>query len=160
MADNYIRCRHRAITHYHEEGGAGALVVRGSGTHAIYTGSGTNLFSLDSANGMITTLAGTRNRGTLRTKVLQSTLGGTTPGYYLNIAHGVSSYRNIMSWDVSVYEDSIGVWLCPGYNRTVGLAPGTVFEITSTNASWYVPPTSGNLKNSGDSIRWIIRYCE
>ena len=33
MADNYIRCRHRAITHYHEEGGAHAFMA---GTRAEY----------------------------------------------------------------------------------------------------------------------------
>lgn len=33
MADNYIRCRHRAITHYHEEGGAHAFMA---GSRAEY----------------------------------------------------------------------------------------------------------------------------
>lgn len=33
MADNYIRCRHRDLTHYHEEGGAHAFIA---GTRAEY----------------------------------------------------------------------------------------------------------------------------
>jgi len=58
----------------------------------ITTIYGTSLAQFDSANGVFTYLPGYSNngRGLVKTKVIQSTLGSTTPGNFINIAHGIS----------------------------------------------------------------------
>ncbi len=137
-------------------------IVENGGQHIFTTKTGTELATIDSASGVLTYLPGYSNngRGLLKTKVLQSTLGGTTPGNYLSIAHGLSSILKIINWDASVYEDSTATWLCAGYNRTTGMNTGLVFEIDATNVKWYINATAGNLKNSGDTIRWTIQYID
>ena len=118
--------------------------------------------TIDSATGVLTYLPGYSNngRGLLKTKVIQSTLGGTTPGNFLSVAHGISATNKILGFDVSVWEDSSAKWLSPGHNAATGTTIGNVFDIDATNTRWFVPAASGNLKNTGDTIRWIIRYME
>lgn len=130
--------------------------------HKFKTEYGTEIGSVDSTNGVLSYLPGYSNngRGLVKTKVIQSTCGGTTPNTFLNIAHGISSLTKIISYDVSVYDDSGAVLLSPGTNATVAQSPGLVFYLDGTNAKWFMPAAAGNLKNSSDTIRWVIRYLE
>jgi hypothetical protein len=143
------------------DGGIDVLAYN-SNAHSFNTEYGTVAMYADTVSGLQSYLPGYSNngRGLVKTKVLQSTLGGTTPGNYLTIAHGITNYRNIISYDMMVYEDSIGTWLQVGYNRSPGLTLGSVIEINATNCSWYINATAGNLKNAGDTVRWSIRYLE
>ncbi len=125
-----------------------------------FTIYGTNLLNVDSINGVLEYLPGYSNkgRGLVKTKVIQSTLGGTTPGNFLNIAHGISPITKIIDWDMKVYEDSIGTWLPINYGRTSTLTVSSTIEINGTNCSWFIPASAGNLKNAGDTVRFTIRY--
>lgn len=134
-----------------------------SDEYSFATTSGAQaLLTLDSADGTGNYLKGysTSGRGMMRTKVVQSTCGGTTPGNYLNIAHGISSLTKVISFDAVVYDDSGAVVLQPGTNATTGQSPGLVFFLDATNAKWFMPAAAGNLKNAGDTVRWTIRYME
>ena len=143
------------------DGGIDALTYNAN-AHTINTEAGTDLLYVDSAGGVTTYLPGYSNngRGLLKTKVIQSTLGGTTPGNFLNIAHGISAMNKIIGFDAAVWEDSMGKWLHPGHLIATANAPGASFEINATNASWFIPGAAGNLKNAGDTVRWTIRYLE
>lgn len=39
-----------------------------------------------------------------------------------------------------------------------GVVTGTATTVGTTNLTHYVPAASGNLKNSGDTIRWEVFY--
>jgi hypothetical protein len=131
-----------------------------NGSYIFETKSLTTLASIDSTNGLLQYLPGYSNngRGLVKTKVIQSTLGSTTPGNFINIAHGISPVTKIVDWGVKIYDDSTSQWLATGYVASTGMTTGTSSSIGSTNASHFIPAASGNLKNSGDTIRWVIRY--
>ena len=137
-------------------------IVENGGQHILTTKTGTELATIDSATGVSKYLPGysDRGRGLLKTKVIQSTLGGTTPGNFLSIAHGISAMNKIIGFDAAVWEDSLARWLHPGYLIATANAPGASFYIDATNAVWFIPGAAGNLKNAGDTVRWTIRYIE
>ena len=137
-------------------------IVENGGQHIFTTKTGTELATIDSTSGVLSYLPGysDNGRGLLKTKVLQSTCGATTPGTGLTINHGITNYRNIVSWDVYVYDDSAGFLIPPGYTGSTAQNPGLSFVITSSLVSWFMPAAAGNLKNAGDTIRWVLRYTE
>jgi len=127
-------------------------------THKFTTPTGTDLLTIDSANGLLRYEPIYGSRGLIKTKYLQSTLGGTTPNNYLNIAHGISDLNQVIDYQAVIYEDSSNVLIKLGYNVATAMSPGNVFFLDATNAKWFMPAAAGNLKNAGDTIRWEIRY--
>jgi hypothetical protein len=128
--------------------------------HTIATESGTSLIYADSTNGVLTYLQGFSNngRGLLKRAIYQSTLGSTTPGNFINIAHGISPITKIVSWSVKMYDDSTSTWYPTAYVGTTSLTTGTATTIGPTNLSHLIPAASGNWKNAGDTIRWEVLY--
>lgn len=143
------------------DGGIDALSYN-SNAHSFNTEAGTVAMYADTATGFQSYLPGYSNngRGLLRTKVVQSTLGGTTPGNNVNVAHGISAVNKILGFDVTIWEDSLARYLNPGFAVSTPLTTGSTFSIDATNCIWFIPAASGGLKNTGDTIRWTIRYLE
>jgi len=133
-----------------------------SNAHSFNTEYGTVIGYIDSASGVSSYLPGYSNngRGLLKRKVVQSTLGGTTPGNYINVAHGLSSLTKIIEFSAVVYDDSAAQLIRQGFNVSTGQSTGHGFFLDATNCKWFIPATSGNLKNAGDTIRWSITYIE
>ena len=130
--------------------------------HLFQTESGTAIASVDSANGLTSYLPGYSNngRGLLKTKVFSQSLSGFTPGSTLAIAHGISTIRNIMTYEIRFYDDSSSAWYPTNYSGSTGLNTGNVYTVDATNLNWFCPGASGNWKNAGDTVRWVIKYTE
>ena len=131
-------------------------------THKFKTEYGTEIASIDSANGLTSYLPGYSNngRGLLKTKVFSQSLSGFTPGSTLAIAHGISTIRNIMTYEIRFYDDSSSAWYPTNYSGSTGLNTGNVYTVDATNLNWFCPGASGNWKNAGDTVRWVIKYTE
>ncbi len=129
-------------------------------THKFKTEYGTEIASIDSANGVLTYLPGysDNGRGLLKRAIYSKSYNGFTPGNLIEIAHGISPVTKIVSWNVKMYDDSTGTWYAPAYVGTTTLTTGTATTVGSTNLTHFVPAASGNWKNSGDTIRWEVLY--
>jgi hypothetical protein len=134
------------------DGGIDALSYNAN-AHTIATEAGTSLIYADSTNGVLTYLQGFSNngRGLLKRAIYQSTLGSTTPGNFINIAHGISPITKIVSWSVKMYDDSTSTWYPTAYVGTTSLTTGTATTIGPTNLSHLIPAASGNWKNAGET---------
>lgn len=132
--------------------------VSTGGAHMFETQSGTDMLTIDSTNGTKQMVKGYQSRGLMQTLVYQTPCS-TVTSVFRRIAHGLGPNitHRLLDVDIQFYDDSTKTWYPAGYNRTTTLATGAVWEIDTTNLSYYVPAAAGNFKNQSDTIRWVLR---
>lgn len=135
-----------------------------------YTQSGTQIAYIDSAVGIHTnynmdidgnlivdgwTTNGSGGIG-IKEKLVKFRVNDTTNKTY-SYPHGLTNYRNIVSYNVLMFNDSTAVrrWIPPGYSLSTALT-FTNYFIDSTNCSIFIPNASLNLIN--DSVYFYIKY--
>lgn len=151
------------------------LLRYSTNSHIWLTKSGTALMSLDSSPGLqvssitassssnfndnviITGFTQTGNNSLpVKTKLVKVYIS-TSVGWN-TAAHSITNYRNILTWDFAIRDDSTGKFLPSGYNATPGMATGTLNEIDATNCRYYWSGTAGNIKT--DTAYFWITYKE